>query len=318
MGTPDFAVGSLRALVDGGYNIVGVVTAPDKPAGRGQLLRSSAVKNYTEQLNDLTDTISIPILQPEKLRDEVFLSELRNLKADLMIVVAFRMLPEVVWAMPPLGTFNLHASLLPNYRGAAPINWAIINGEKKSGVTTFLLNQEIDCGAIIAQKECEIFPMDSAQDLHDRLMNIGATLVCSTVDMLASGDLLTKAQGDVCSLDIKPAPKLYKEDMELIFDDETKVEDLRNKIRGLSPYPAAWCKINSPKLPDGTLKSDITAKIFTAHSQCEVHGECVGLWQSDLKTYIRVALCDGWLYIDELQPQNKKRMRVADFLRGWR
>ncbi len=318
MGTPDFAVGSLRALVEGGYSVVGVVTTADKLAGRGRQLRTSAVKDYTLSVNESRAADKqIALLQPEKLRSEEFLAELRALEADLFIVVAFRMLPEVVWSMPKYGSFNLHGSLLPNYRGAAPINWAIINGETKTGVTTFFLNHEIDCGAIIDSRECEISLEDDVESVHDRLMEIGAGLVVDTVEKISLGGFTPRIQ-DLSSVDAKAAPKLFKETMELTFNEGTSSMELYNKVRGLSPYPAAWCTIKGAKLTDGTIKEDLTAKIFRTHIELEAHGESVGLWQSDSKSYLRVSTADGWLYIDELQPQNKKRMAVGDFLRGWR
>ena len=230
MGTPEFATTSLRRLVAEGYNVVAVVTTPDKPAGRGQKMHNSDVKLAAEELG-------LPILQPEKLRDEAFLAELRALEPDLGVVIAFRMLPEVVWAMPKLGTFNLHASLLPQYRGAAPINWAIINGDKRTGVTTFLLNHEIDKGAIIEQREVDILPEDNIGTLYDKLMTIGAELVTETVDKLASGNYATIEQMHIDESTLRPAPKIFKEDGRIEWRDS--ITAIHNKVRGLSPYPAA-------------------------------------------------------------------------------
>ena len=234
MGTPEFASTSLKRLVTEGYNIVAVVTTPDKPAGRGQKLHESDVKLTAKELG-------LPILQPEKLRDESFLEAMRELNIDLGIVIAFRMLPEVVWAMPRLGTFNLHASLLPQYRGAAPINWAIINGEKRTGVTTFLLNHEIDKGAIIEQESVDILPEDNIGTLYDKLMNIGSELVTRTVDKLAEGNYTTIEQMHIDESTLKPAPKIFKEDGRI--DWTKRGEDIINLVRGLSPYPAAWSAI---------------------------------------------------------------------------
>lgn len=347
MGTPEFAVGILQALVESEHNVVGVVTTVDKPAGRGRQLRTSAVKDYVLGLDcstpcgegvscgegeknsekngsaeNCSDEVSsatsspvyagIKLMQPEKLRDEAFLGELRELEADLFIVVAFRMLPEVVWAMPKLGTFNLHASLLPDYRGAAPINWAIMNGDTRSGVTTFMLNHEIDCGGILMQRECAINPSDNVEDLYNRLMQIGEGLVIETVEGLAKGEIKPMVQNENAEV-MRPAPKLFKDIMELVFDAETSVLTLHNKVRGLSPYPAAWVVVRAEN------KAEITAKIFRTHTEIEeVASELVGVWQTDGGGYLRLGLKDGWLYIDELQPQNKKRMPIVDFLRGWR
>lgn len=323
MGTPDFAVGVLRSLVENGCDVVGVVTVPDKPAGRGRQLKMSAVKefivNYNDSLvadsanfeNESASREPIKLLQPEKLRSEEFLAKLTDLNADLFIVVAFRMLPEIVWAMPRLGTFNLHASLLPNYRGAAPINWAIMNGEVKTGVTTFMLNHEIDCGAVLFREECAIEPHDNFESLYIKLMKIGEQLVLKTVSAISAGEVTPIAQ-DIFEA-VKAAPKLFKETMELTFDERTTVEMVHNKVRGLSPYPAAWVKI------DAEGKSPIVSKIFTTHIEKDDALQCdIGVWQTDSKTYLRVSALGGWLYIDELQPQNKKRMLVVDFLRGWR
>ena len=238
MGTPEFAVESLKALVEGDYNVVGVVTMPDKPAGRGYKLQASPVKQYAEQH-------SLPVLQPEKLRDEAFLNELRALDAHLQVVVAFRMLPEVVWSMPPMGTFNLHSSLLPQYRGAAPINWAIINGEKESGVTTFFLTHYIDTGAFIFQEKTTIYPGDNAGSLHDRLMIMGARLVMKTVDAILDGTAQATPQQELVHDEslLKPAPKIFTADCQVDWGKDT--EEVHNFIRGLSPYPAAWTELQT-------------------------------------------------------------------------
>ncbi len=311
MGTPDFAVGILQKLIETNHNVVGVVTVPDKPAGRGRQLRTSAVKDYVMSLDSPTP---IKLMQPEKLRSEEFHAELKELNADLFIVVAFRMLPEVVWAMPRLGTFNLHGSLLPDYRGAAPINWVIMNGDTKTGVTTFLLNHEIDCGKILAKQECEIAPDDNVEIVHDNLRAIGADLVVETVSQIAEGTAQPIYQNvQENTQNVRPAPKLFKEMMELTFSETTTVQELHNKVRGLSPYPAAWAVIS----PEN--KEAVTSKIFRSHIEPSDNIAIeVGTWQTDGKSYIRVAALGGWLYIDELQPQNKKRMAAVDFLRGWR
>lgn len=322
MGTPDFASHILRRLIEGGYDVCGVVTVPDRLAGRGRQLTPSAVKNYLLELNEQRaknqndDTVTkspIVLMQPEKLRDEEFHSQLRALDADLFIVVAFRMLPEVVWSMPRLGTFNLHASLLPDYRGAAPINHVIINGETKTGVTTFFLNDKIDCGEIIERVEVAIASDDNAGSLHDKLMAVGGDLVVRTVDAIASREIQTLPQPSAENLS-KSAPKIFKDYCQLDFD--VPVEALHNKVRGLSPYPAAWCVIDGAMV-DGKLKESITAKIFKSHYSIDNQNIECGSWQSDGRTYLAVRGRDGWLYIDLLQPQSKKQMAVADFLRGW-
>lgn len=297
MGTPDFAVEPLRALVDGGYNVVAVVTMPDKPAGRGQKMQRSAVGQYaTEQ--------GLPLLQPEKLKSEEFVETFNALDVDLGIVVAFRMLPEVIWNAPKLGTFNLHASLLPQYRGAAPINWAIINGDKKSGVTTFFLNHHIDEGAIIEQAEVEITEDESAGSLHDKLMWRGTELVVSTVEKIAAGNFEPLPQYAECEL--RSAPKIFKDDCHIDFG--CNGEQIVNFVRGLSPYPAAWF----------ALSDTLSVKVFKAHFEpAEVKGE-VGTIATDDRTYIKVTCADGYIYLDELQLSGKRRMAVADLLRGFR
>ena len=303
MGTPEFASTSLRRLVEQGYNIVAVVTTPDKPAGRGQKVHKSDVKLTAEELG-------LPILQPEKLRDEAFLDALRELNPDLGIVIAFRMLPEVVWAMPRLGTFNLHASLLPEYRGAAPINWALINGETETGVTTFLLNHEIDKGAIIEQERVAILPEDNIGTLYDKLMMIGSELVLKTVDKVAEGGYQTIEQMHIDENTLKPAPKIFKEDGRIDWSRDCR--SIHNLVRGLSPYPAAWTPIFKGNEEIGS------AKIFTTHYEEGAMSVAPGTVRSDGKTYVAVAASDGWVYVDEVQLAGKKRMAVKDLLLGWR
>jgi methionyl-tRNA formyltransferase len=302
MGTPEFAAAQLQALVEHGYNVVGVVTTPDKPAGRGMQLQQSAVKKYAVEKE-------LPVLQPEKLKDEGFLQNLRELNAQLFIVVAFRMLPEVVWQMPELGTFNLHASLLPQYRGAAPINWAVINGDKKSGVTTFLIDKEIDTGNILLREEVDITPEDDAGTLHDKLMNIGKDVVMRTVDGLTLGMLQPKSQNELSAdIMLRPAPKLFKENTKIDWSKDAEV--IVNQIRGLSPYPTAWTKII-------TEKGGEVMKIFKAHVESSTSTLPVG---SIVNTEDRLQIVsgNGLVSVDELQPQNKKRMKISDFLRGFR
>lgn len=303
MGTPEFAATSLRRLVAEGYNVVAVVTTPDKPAGRGQRMHESDVKLTAKELG-------LPILQPEKLRDEAFLEALRALEPDLGIVIAFRMLPEVVWAMPKHGTFNLHASLLPEYRGAAPINWAIINGDKRTGVTTFLLNHEIDKGAIIGQEEVDILPEDNIGTLYDKLMNIGSGLVIETVERIASGNVDPVEQIHIDESTLRPAPKIFKEDGRI--DWNRGAEDIHNLVRGLSPYPAAW----SPIFKDGEECGSI--KIFTTRVELKAMDVAPGTVVTDGRGELRVAASDGWVYIDELQLAGKRRMTTRELLLGWR
>ena len=303
MGTPEFAATSLRRLVSEGYNVVAVVTTPDKPAGRGQKLHQSDVKVTATELG-------LPILQPEKLRDEELLNALRSYNPDLGVVIAFRMLPEVVWAMPRLGTFNLHASLLPEYRGAAPINWAIMNGEKRTGVTTFLLNHEIDKGAIIEQTAVDILPEDNIGTLYDKLMMIGSELVTKTVDKLASGNYTTIEQMHIDEATLKPAPKIFKDDC--CIDWNKDAEMVHNIIRGLSPYPAAW----TPLYRDGAEYGSI--KIFASHIEKCPMNVAPGTIRTDGKSYIAIACADGWLYVDDVQLAGKKRLATKDLLLGWR
>lgn len=304
MGTPEFAVPSLRALVAGGYRVVAVVTTPDKPAGRGQKVHQSDVKVAALELG-------LPVLQPEKLRAPEFVEAMRALQPDLGIVIAFRMLPEVIWSMPRLGTFNLHASLLPQYRGAAPINWAIINGERETGVTTFLLNHEIDKGAILAQARMPILPEDNVGTMYDKLMHRGTELVLDTVERLAAGDVTPVAQPEYDDGLLKPAPKLFKEDCRI--DWSLPGRRIVDFVRGLSPYPAAWSGV----VRDGESEPATSVKIFTARFEAARHGEQPGTLFSDGRT-LRVACVDGWIWLDELQMAGKKRLPVRELLLGWR
>ena len=302
MGTPDFAVASLQALVENGYNIVGVITAPDKPAGRGRQLQESAVKKYATAKG-------LHIMQPEKLKNPDFIADLESLKVDLQVIVAFRMLPEVVWNMPRLGTFNLHGSLLPQYRGAAPLNWAVINGEKETGVTTFLLSHEIDTGAILFKEKIAIGENDTVGDIHDALMEIGAKLVLKTVDALADGNYSVIHQEELAEGEpLKPAPKIFKEDCRIDWAKQGK--QIHNLIRGLSPYPSAWTE-----LEDGNGKI-YSMKIYFANLE---DGENLvpGTLKSDGKTYLKIAAADCWLQITDLQLSGKKRMKTDEFLRGF-
>ena len=304
MGTPEFAVPSLRALVAGGYNVVGVVTTPDKPAGRGQKLHQSEVKIAALELG-------LPVLQPEKLKAPEFVEAMQALRPDLGIVIAFRMLPEVIWAMPRLGTFNLHASLLPQYRGAAPINWAIINGETETGVTTFLLNHEIDKGGIIDQIRVPIHPEDNVGTLYDKLMTTGTALVTSTVDRIAAGDIRPVEQQHIDESTLRPAPKIFKEDCRI--DWTLPGRRIADFIRGLSPYPAAWTEM----FREGDEVSQ-SAKLFSAAFEAAAHGQPCGTVESDGRTFIRVACADGWIIPGELQIAGKKRLPVRELLLGWR
>jgi methionyl-tRNA formyltransferase len=299
MGTPEFAVASLHALVEAGCTIAGVVTAPDKPAGRGMQLQQSAVKKYAAEK-------SLQVLQPEKLKDPGFLGELAQLKADLQVVVAFRMLPEVVWSMPALGTINVHGSLLPHYRGAAPINWAIINGEHETGVTTFKLQHAIDTGNILLQERILITEEETAGTLHDKMKMVGAELLVKTVKALAQGTLEEKPQNSIeTGADIKHAPKIFTETCRI--DWHQPVAEVYNLIRGLSPYPAAFTMLNEK-----------TMKVFSAVKNTMPPVHSPGQWDTDQKTYLRFACPDGYIEILELQLEGKKRMQVAEFLRGYR
>lgn len=300
MGTPEFAVASLDILIKNNYNVVGVVTVPDKPAGRGQQMQQSAVKKYALEKG-------LHIMQPEKLKDENFITELKSLKADLQIVVAFRMLPEVVWNMPPLGTYNLHGSLLPKYRGAAPINWAVINGETESGVTTFKLKHEIDTGNMLFQAKTPISKTTTAGELHDSLMHIGAELVLKSVKAIESGDYELKPQDDTQSIH---APKLFRETCKVNWNNP--VIKIYNLIRGLSPYPTAYTEYKD--------KNDqlVSTKLFiTEMEETAVNGN-PGTVISDGKTYLKVACSNGFINIKELQVAGKKRMTIEEFLRGFK
>ena len=305
MGTPDFAVESLRILVENEYNIVGVITMPDKPGGRGHKLQHSAVKKYALEQN-------LPLLQPEKLKDEGFLSDLKAWNADLQIVVAFRMLPEVVWDMPRLGTFNLHGSLLPQYRGAAPINWAIINGEKETGVTTFFLTHEIDTGKIILSENLEIGETDNAGKIHDELMHIGAELVRRTVDLILDDkvDAVAQDQLFVDESELKAAPKIFKETCRI--DWNKPVDEIHDLIRGLSPYPAAWTELHE----EG---KDVQAvKIYTSEKIKDDVQFSAGSLRTDNKSYLRVACSDGYIDVTEIQFPGKRAMKIDELLRGYK
>lgn len=320
MGTPDFAVPTLDALVTGGYNVVGVITMPDKPAGRGHRMQFSPVKEYALEHN-------LPLLQPEKLKDEAFLDALREWRADLQIVVAFRMLPEVVWGMPRLGTFNLHAALLPQYRGAAPINWAVINGDRMTGATTFFLDHQIDTGRIILKQELPIADEDNVGDVHDRLMEMGKGLVCRTVDLLleADGDLERVPTIDQETLihdleqstgisELRSAPKIFKETCELHFDQP--VRRLHNLVRGLSPYPAAWMTLETAS---GETYSPV--KVFHTRIVKENSpqpAERIGSIETDHKTFLHLVCADGVLAIEELQLPGKKRMPISALMNGFK
>jgi methionyl-tRNA formyltransferase len=299
MGTPEFAVASLDALIQAGSEIVGVVTAPDKPAGRGQKVNESAVKQYAV-------ANGLKVLQPEKLKNEEFLKELKAVNADLQVVVAFRMLPEVVWNMPPQGTINLHASLLPQYRGAAPINWVLINGEKESGVTTFFLKHEIDTGDILFTEKITLTGDETAGELHDRLMHKGAGLLVKTVKAVESGRYAENPQHHLAEgIELKHAPKIFKEDCKI--DWNQPAETIYNLIRGLSPYPTAYTILNEKIL-----------KVFRAEYELTGTGEEPGEFLSDNRTFLKVAALDGFIILTDVQLEGKKRMAVAEFLRGVR
>jgi methionyl-tRNA formyltransferase len=295
-GTPDFAVASLDALVQAGANIVAVVTAPDKPAGRGMQLHASAVKQYAVSHN-------LPVLQPEKMKAPSFIEELKALIADLQVVVAFRMMPEVVWSMPPMGTINVHGSLLPQYRGAAPINWAIINGEAETGVTTFKLQHQIDTGDILLQQHVPITPEDNAGTMHDKLMAAGASLLVTTVKGLATNSLQEIPQQ--VDHHAKHAPKIFKNDTIIAWNKPAAA--VQDFIRGMAPYPAAC-----------TVLGDKSIKIYSTSFITEHHVSDPGTFETDHATFLRFAAQDGWLYIKELQQEGKKRMDIVSFLRGFR
>uniref|UniRef100_UPI0015ABF95E methionyl-tRNA formyltransferase n=1 Tax=Alloprevotella sp. TaxID=1872471 RepID=UPI0015ABF95E len=303
MGTPDFAVEPLSKLVEGGYNIVGVITMPDKPIGRHQNeLSASPVKKYAVEHG-------LRVLQPAKLKDPEFVEELRSLQADLQIVVAFRMLPEVVWNMPRYGTFNLHAALLPQYRGAAPINWAIINGDTETGITTFFLDHDIDTGSVIQRVPVPILDTDNVEDVHDKLMHLGSDLVVETVDNILAGTVTPIPQSELQTDEpLRPAPKIFKETCRI--DWTQGVKRTYDFVRGLSPYPAAWTELTYNG-KTSVLKVYTTSKEF-----CEV-SEPIGTVVTDGKTYLKVAQADGYQHLLTIQLAGKKRMQTADFLRGF-
>lgn len=300
MGTPPFAVASLDALVKAGFTISAVVTAPDKPAGRGLQLQESAVKKYAVENN-------LPVLQPVKLKDPVFISDLEALNANVFVVVAFRMLPEIIWNMPPMGTINVHGSLLPSYRGAAPINWAVINGEKETGVTTFKLKAAIDTGNILLQDKLPITEADTAGTIHDKMMVLGAHLLVTTLHGIINNTLTEKDQEDIINNDpnlLKHAPKIFTETCTINWNNTA--ESVFNLIRGLSPFPGALTKLD-----------DKIFKIFAAQKEICSHQRPAGSVLTDNKTYLKFACADGYLHITDLQLEGKKRMQVADFLRGY-
>ena len=306
MGTPEFAVESLKRLVEGGYNVVAVITMPDKPMGRhGSVLQASPVKQYAVSQG-------LKVLQPEKLKDEAFVEELRSLNADLQIVVAFRMLPEVVWNMPPMGTFNLHASLLPQYRGAAPINWAVMNGDTETGITTFFLKHEIDTGEVIQQVKVPIADTDNVEVVYDKLMMLGGDLVLETVDAILNGTVKSIPQEEMFAseAELRPAPKIFKETCRI--DWNKGVKGVYDHVRGLSPYPAAWTELCAP---EGTRQ---VLKIYETEKQFKEHALPAGTVDTDQKTYFRIAVKDGYVNLLSIQLAGKKRMNIGDFLRGYR
>lgn len=307
MGTPDFAVESLKALVEGGYNVVGVVTMPDKPIGRhGSVLQASPVKQYAIEKG-------LNVLQPVKLKDEAFVEELRSLNADLQIVVAFRMLPEVVWNMPRLGTFNLHASLLPQYRGAAPINWAVINGDTETGITTFFLQHEIDTGRVIQQVKVPISDTDNVGDVHDRLMMLGGQLVVETVDNIINGTVTSVEQDDMLAEgeDLRPAPKIFHDTCRIDWKG-MNMKQIYDFIRGLSPYPAAWTElVNGDKV--------LSVKIFEAEKiPADSSQYNRGAILTDGKSEVKVAVDGGYVRVKTMQIAGKKKMQTEEFLRGYK
>jgi methionyl-tRNA formyltransferase len=299
MGTPEFAVESVRALIEAGIEVAAVITVPDKPSGRGQQLSESAVKQFAVQKK-------LPLLQPASLKDELFLRHLADLKADLFVVVAFRMLPEVIWSMPPLGTINLHGSLLPQYRGAAPINWAVINGETETGATTFFIEKEIDTGKIIDRVKIPISETDTAGDVHDRLMKEGAQLLVRTVQSIFAGKATGIEQARLTTDELKPAPKIFKDTCKMDWNQDITTN--YNKIRGLAPYPTAWTElINGPQKK--------SLKIFSSVKRADGIDHCREVAVRDNK--LLFGCSDGWLEIVELQLEGKKRMRAVDFLNGF-
>ena len=305
MGTPDFAVESLKKIIENKFNVVGVITAPDKPAGRGRKIQQSAVKKFALEHK-------LKVLQPTNLKSDDFLTELKELKPDLQVVVAFRMLPEQVWALPKLGTFNLHASLLPNYRGAAPINWALINGEKKTGVTTFFLDKEIDTGKIIEQKEIEIKEEYNAEDLHDILMTIGSDLVVKTIKNIIENKIKPISQEKLITEynNLKTAPKIHSKDCKINWNNTAN--DIYNFIRGLSPYPAAWTEFITY---NGKV---LRTKIFKATIEITKHNYSIGSVISDDYSYIKIAVKDGFINLLELQVAGKRKNNINEFIRGFK
>lgn len=304
MGTPEFAVASLDALINNGYDVVGVITVPDKPAGRGYELQESAVKKYAIKNG-------LKVLQPEKLKSTEFLETYQSLQPDLNIVVAFRMLPEVIWSYPPMGTFNLHASLLPQYRGAAPINWAIINGETKTGVTTFFINHEIDTGKIILQEEVDIKPEMNAGELHDKLMITGAQLVVKTVKTIENSEVSSIDQSQLIenqNIILKDAPKIFKH--HCLVNIQKSIHEIHNHVRGLSPYPTALAMVTASH---GNV---IPVKLYRTHIECFRNIEKPGTLSTDGKTFLAIEHPEGRIFIDELQLPGKKRLAIADYLRG--
>ena len=294
MGTPEFAVPSLKILVEHGYNIVGVITATDKYGGRGgKKLIESDIKKYAK-------AHGLNILQPKNLKSEQFIEKLRTLKADLQIVVAFRMLPVVVWDMPPLGTYNLHGSLLPKYRGAAPINWAVIKGDKVTGVTSFKLKHEIDTGAILFQEQIQIGEYETAGELYERMKFLGAEVVLKSVQAIERGNIELKEQDNTL---VSKAPKIFKEDCEINFDQNA--EEIRNFVRGMNPFPGAWIKAK-----------DQVVKIFKVDKELSIHNIQCGKIESDNKSFLKISTNDGWIHLKELQAQGKKRMDIKSFLNG--
>jgi len=311
MGTPEFAVESLQRLVEGGYNVVAVVTMPDKPVGRhGSVLQASPVKKYAEEAG-------IPVLQPEKLKDEAFVEQLRSYHADLQVVVAFRMLPEVVWDMPQMGTFNVHAALLPQYRGAAPINWAVINGETQTGVTTFFLTHDIDTGSIIYRQPVDIADTDNVEVVYDKLMHEGAALCVKTVDSIIAGTVNPRPQSEFVTPgeELKPAPKIFKDTCHIQWQ-EKNTKQIYDFIRGLSPYPAAWCELRPIDDSHAEEASPLTLKIYRTAKSDRHFDFPIGTFVIEGRKHLYVVTKDASLEILELQVAGKKRMDTVSFLNG--
>ncbi|NLF41705.1 MAG: methionyl-tRNA formyltransferase [Bacteroidales bacterium] len=306
MGTPQFAQASLEAIINSGYQVPAVITVPDKPAGRGQKIQYSDVKKYALEKQ-------IPIFQPENLRDPDFLNEIKSIKPDIAVVVAFRKLPKELWSLPSHGTFNLHASLLPQYRGAAPINRAVMNGESQSGVTTFFIDDNIDTGNVLFKETVAISYDDDAGTLHDKLMNVGSGLVLKTIEAIITGDCRITEQRSLLKEgeQLKPAPKIFKEDCRINWDKPAV--EVYNHIRGLSPFPTAFCELS-----DKTLKENILLKVFKASIEEDLQGEKPGSISTDLKNYFKVSCSDRWICLKEVQAPGKKKMKIDEFLRGFR